>query len=82
MKNPVSSNGNRTGKKNKSTKEIAKISDKGILSPDIKHADTLSSTSLIVFRLLAESKQGEFLNILRIKLGKTKEEIHLIISQL
>lgn len=42
----------------------------------------LSTTSLIVFRLLAESKQDEMLNRLKVKLGITKEKIYKLISEL
>jgi hypothetical protein len=51
-----------------------------IIQPNDKQE--LSTTSLIVFRLLAESKGDEMLNRLKVKLNKTKEEIHKIISEL
>lgn len=41
-----------------------------------------SSISLIVSNLLAESYQDEMLGKLKLKLGKTKEEIQKIISEL
>ncbi|MEW6469245.1 MAG: hypothetical protein AB1458_09985 [Bacteroidota bacterium] len=46
------------------------------------NAMAISSTSAIIFRLLETNKNGEMLNRLKIKLGKTKEEIYQIISEL
>jgi hypothetical protein len=41
-----------------------------------------STVSLIVSKLLRDSKQEEMLNRLKVKLGKTKEEIYQIVSEL
>jgi len=41
-----------------------------------------SPTSLTILRLLMESKNGEMLSRLQIKLGKTEKEIRLIIYEL
>ena len=43
---------------------------------------SVSPTSLIVSKLLEDSKQGAMLGRLQVKLGKTKEEIYKLVSEL
>jgi hypothetical protein len=77
MKNITELNGNF---ENKST---LLMDHKGLLIEWTSQEICVSSTvSSIICKLIAESKHGEMLGRLQTKLGRTKEEVYMLVSEL
>ena len=54
----------------------------GLLENKNQEICVSSPVSLIIYKLIAESKHGEMLSRLQTKLGRTKEEVYMLISEL
>jgi hypothetical protein len=84
MNNLIELNGNWNETTGELQQKFAMLIDSDVLLAEDKTREIVgpSAISLIVYRLIAESKHGEMLNRLQVKLGRTKEEVYMLISEL
>jgi hypothetical protein len=84
MHNITEYRGNRNEITGQSEQQFAMLINSDVLLSENKQKELIvpSAISLIISRLIAESKHGEMLSRLQIKLGKTTEEIYELISEL
>lgn len=84
MKNRNELKGKKNKTKGKLKQNLSMTKNDDASLPNGKQNDELprSPLSIIVSRLIAESKQNEMSGSLQFKLGKTSEEIDKLISEL